>query len=187
MTYLHKTPLRAGLLAFAATSLTLSACATKQDRRGPPPERGERSERPAKSSGTFLQPIAVVFAGMDSNNDKTVSRAELQVGTTAEWATFDRNPSAAYFAQWSLKNLGSTDAMPTFMSFDKDFNGVVTEREFSEQLETSFERLDKNNDGRLERSEMLVAFNAREGQHSRQGGEQGGKKGGRGGGGRPPR
>ena len=186
MTYAPLPAIRAGFLLLAVSALTLSACATKNDRRGPPDrgDRAERGDRPARSSGTFLQPIAVVFAGMDANNDKVISRAEMQGGVSSEWAAFDRSPSAAYFSQWSLKNLGSTDAMPTFLSFDRDFNGVISQGEFAEQLERSFGRMDKNGDGRLERSEMLIAFNAAEGQRSRQGGEQGGRGGGgRGGGG----
>lgn len=182
MTYSKKQLLRSTLVLLTASSLTLSACATKDDRRGPPKDRGDRSAK--RTSGTFLQPIAVVFASMDTNDDKIVSRTEVQSGIKAEWAAFDRSPSAAYFAEWSLKNLGSTDAMPTFLSFDRDFNGVITQTEFSGQLESNFNRMDKNSDGRLERSEMLIAFNAQQGQRSRQGGEKGGGKGGRGGGGK---
>jgi len=189
MTKYSLSSLPLSIFALTLSALTLSACATKDERRGPPPDRGS-SERPAKrKSGTFLQPIAVVFASMDANGDKAISRAELQSGSAAEWAGFDRNPSAAYFAQWSLKNLGSTDAMPTFMSFDRDFNGVITQAEFLGQFESYFERMDKNGDGRLDRSEMLIAFDAPQGQRQRQGGERSGGKGGRGGqgGGRPPR
>lgn len=190
MIFFANKSIRTGLLAIAASSLTLSACATKDDRRGPPPDRGDRAERPAKrTSGTFLQPIAVVFTSMDTNGDKVISRSEMLTGTSAEWSAFGRKPSAAYFAEWSLKNLGSTDAMPTFLSFDRDFNGVVSETEFSEQFTIAFERMDKNGDGQLERSEMLISFDAPQGQRSRQAGEQGRGKGGRGGngGGRPPR
>lgn len=134
-----------------------------------------------------MQPIGAFFIGMDSNQDKVVSTSELRVGTQSEWAGFDRKPSATYFAQWSISNLGSTDAMPTFMSFDKDFSGTITESEFSNQLEQEFQRLDKNRDGNLERSEMIVAFAAPRGEKARKsGGQEKGGKGGRGGG-RPPR
>lgn len=168
--------------------LTLSACATKSDRRGPPPER-QGSDRPGKSSGTFLQPVGGLFLAMDTNRDKIISKAEAQSGIAAEWSSFTKRPSAAYFAQWSIAALGSIDAMPTFMSFDRDFNGVVTEEEFTAQLNRDFDRLDKNKDDALERSEMLIAFEAAQGRRRQQsGGEGGGKKrgGGGNGGGRPP-
>eukprot|EP00919_Chromeraceae_sp_WS-2016_P079491 GHVR01188099.1.p1 GENE.GHVR01188099.1~~GHVR01188099.1.p1 ORF type:complete len:192 (+),score=10.86 GHVR01188099.1:91-666(+) len=174
-----------------ALSFSLSACATKPDRRGPPPDRqgdAERGDRgPAKSSGTFLYPVAGLFIEMDVNKDHVTTLREVQAGATAQWGQFGRNPSAIDFAQWSLVNLGSTDAMPTFMSFDGDFNGVITQAEFSSELEREFERLDKNKDGRLERSEMIVAFAARQGEPSSKGGGGGRKERGQGGGGRPPR
>ena len=175
---------RLSFLTLAAFSLTLSACASKPERRGPPTDQ-QRGERPARASGTFLQPIAVVFAGMDANGDKVISRAEMQSGVTTEWSRFRQKPSAAYFSEWSLKSLGSIEAMPTFLSVDKDFNGVITDSEFTQQFERAFDRMDKDNDGRLERSEMIIAFNAPEGQRAGRGGGDGerGGRGGRGGGG----
>ena len=178
---------RTMMVLLSVLSLSLSACATKSDRRGPPPDRQEQSGKPqgpSKSSGTFMQPIAALFISMDANQDKYVSRSELQSGTASEWAQFERKPSATYFASWSIANLGSTDAMPTFMSFDRDFNGVVSENEFASQLERDFDRIDKNRDDRLERSEMLVAFKAQEGRKSDRGGQ--GERKQRGQGGRPP-
>ena len=184
------------LLLLTATAFVVSACASQPDRRGP--ERGDRSERgergerqQARGSGTFMQPVAALFIGMDSNQDKIVSRSELEAGLSTEWSSFERNPSATYFAEWSNKALGSTDAMPNFLSFDKDFSGVISKDEFANQLTVHFNRMDKNKDGNIERSEMLVAFQARSGE--RRGGAEGGRggrgsgaeggRGGRGGGG----
>lgn len=196
MTQSNTFPVRSLMALLAVASLSLSACATKPDRRGPPSDRQGQAGKPSgekrgpsKSSGTFMQPVSTLFVAMDTNQDKVLTRSELQSGTASEWAQFDRNPSATYFAQWSLKTLGSTDAMPTFMSFDRDFNGVIIEDEFSAQLERDFQRLDKNGDGRLERSEMIVAFQAQQGRRKQSGG-QGERKqrgGGQGGGGRPQR
>lgn len=178
-----KSSLHLSVLTLTAASLTLSACASKPERRGPPQDRG-KSERPAKSSGTFMQPIAALFIGMDTNQDKIISTTEMKLGVQSEWASFDRKPSATYFAQWSVNTLGSTDARPTFMSFDRDFSGTITQSEFTNQLEQEFDRLDKDRDGKLQRSELIVAFAAPQGNRSRKGdGENKGRKGG----GRPPR
>lgn len=193
-----KTPARY-LFLLSAAGLILSACASQPERRGP--DRGGSGERQqARGSGTFMQPIAALFVSMDSNHDKIVSRTELDVGLADEWSSFDRNPSATYFAEWSNKTLGSTDAMPNFLSFDKDFSGVISKDEFTDQFTLHFNRMDKNKDGNVDRSEMLIAFQARFGErrggdaegrrNGRGGGAQGGR-GGRGGGegrrGRPPR
>jgi hypothetical protein len=121
---------------------------------------------------------------MDSNQDKVTSQAEMLTGVQKEWESFDRNPSATAFTNWSLKALGSTDANPTFMSFDRDFNGVVTKPEFTAQFDRLFKDFDKNADGLLDRTEMIVAYQAPMGRAQR-GGESG-QRGGRGGG-RPPR
>ena len=128
---------------------------------------------------------------MDANNDRVTTKAEFVAGVETEWAVFDRSPSALSFADWSEKALGSRDASPTFMSFDRDFNGVISKSEFSTQLDSLFARLDKNGDGAVDRSEMIVAFAAPEGR-GQQGGQRGqrggeGRGGGGGGGGRPPR
>lgn len=126
---------------------------------------------------------------MDTDKDKRVSRAELTQGTAQEWRGFDRNPSAIYFTPWLIENLGAADATPNLMSFDKDFNGVITREEFSQGLDREFTRLDKNRDNSLARSEMIISVSAPQGQRSRKNEDSGGRERGRGQGqgGRPPR
>lgn len=173
----------------------LSACASQPDTQDRRAERGERTEargdrpdRPARTSGTFIQPSALLFATMDSNQDKRITRAEMEAGAKSEWSGFDKNPGAIEFSKWSLETLGSTDAQPTFMSFDQDFNGVVYEAEFMTGLEQAFARMDKNGDNVLDRSEMIVAVQARQGNARGRGGQQGrGGEGQRGQGQRPQR
>lgn len=177
-------------------TLSLSACATKPERGGGGKKGDRQQSQQSRQSGTFLQPISALFISMDSNGDKATSRAEMEAGIQAEWTTFDQNPSAISFSRWSLKNLGSIDAKPSFMRFDADFNSVISEDEFLGQLRNDFDRSDKNKDNRLERSEMIIEFAAPEGRRS-QGGQKGSQEGGRGGrgggrgggggGGRPPR
>lgn len=166
-------------------TLALSACATKPERRGPP--SGERGAgHHAKSSGTFLLPVAALFIDMDTDGDRATTRAEMEQGIQTEWAKFDRSPSAVNFTPWIIKTFGSPNATPNLMSFDHDFNGVVSKDEFSDRIHREFRTLDKNGDGRVERSEMLVAFAAPQGERSRQGGDSGRSKRGQGGG-RPPK
>lgn len=176
-------------------AITLSACASSQsERRERPSERAAGQDRPTRTSGTFMPPSAILFATMDSNQDKRVSRAEMQAGAKAEWGKFETNPSAIQFTKWSVETLGSTDAAPTFMSFDKDFNNVIYETEFMDGIERAFTQLDKNRDGIIERAEMIVAFRAPQGQGRQGSGREGGGQRGSGqrgsgqrGGGRPQR
>jgi|GEM_PF-790173 len=178
-------------LAAVLICMSLSACATQSDRRGKPDrqDRQERGQKPSsRASGTFVKPIGLLMGGMDLNNDAITTRAELRSGIESEWSQFAQAPSAIGFANWSVTKLGSTDAFPTFMMFDRNMDGVISKQEFSTRLEADFTRSDKNSDGQLERSEMLVAFNAPQGR-SGEGRKSGGEKGGRGGkgGGRPQR
>ena len=169
---LSMTSLRLAALLLVASGFTLTACASNSDQSRERGDRGELGQRQARTSGTFLQPAAVLFAGMDLNNDKIISRDEMLTGAKSEWGNFDRNPSATNFAAWSVKTLGSTDANPTFMSFDRDFNQVITETEFSAQIERLFTQYDKNKDGSLERAEMVIAFQAPSGRRGQGGGGQ---------------
>lgn len=182
---------RRNILLASAAALLVTACASQPERRGPGQGQGERGDRPAQSrqSGVFLQPISALFIAMDSDKDKVTSRAEMESGVQMEWASFDRAPSAIVFAQWSVETLGSSDANPSFLRFDRDFNGVITEAEFKSEFERSFDRADKDKNGRIERSEMTVEFAAQQGRRNQGSGEGGGRgqRGGGGGGGRPPR
>lgn len=164
-------------------TLLLAGCATA-DR---PAERPDRPDRGVRQSGTFVLPVGLFLSSLDKDSDKRVSRAELDAGITAEWAQFDRSVSAIGLSQWSIDTLGSTDAMPTFLSFDRDFNGVVSEDEFTKKMTAEFTRLDQDKDGFVSRSEMIISFAAPEGraQSSRQ--DKKGQGGGREQGGRPPR
>lgn len=177
------------ILALVTMSL-LSACSSSPDRRGPPPDQQTRGGGKVRTSGVFIKPIGLLFVSMDENKDAILSRPELGVGIAQEWSSFNGKTSAAYFSAWSQKSLGSTDARPTFLSFDADLNGVVTELEFADRLRREFSDMDKNSDNQLTRDEMLVIFEAPQAQQ-RRGSEERGRGGsgqrGEGGGGRPPR
>lgn len=180
MTYLSLFSAKTGICLIAIAGLSLSACASKP-KRGGPPQDGARG--PAKTSGTFARPIGFLFSDMDMDGNAVITRAELSEGIAAEWSTFDNNPGGAVFNQWALRKLGSTDAMPTFMAFDDDFNGVITKSEFEHRLNDEFTRLDKNSDGRVTRSELIQSVAAPQGraQQERVRGEGGGRgKGGKG-------
>jgi len=172
--------MRAVFAASLLAALVVSACTTKPDRKGPPPD-GARSGQQPRSSGTFLHPVAALFVSMDLNNDKTTSRTELSEGIALEWASFDRNPSQIYYMDWATDTLGNADAMPNFISFDRNLDGVITQAEFSERIEQRFDALDKDKDGNLLRSEMIVAIAPRQSQSGQSGRQESGSRGGRGG------
>lgn len=136
------------------------------------PKRGQGGSNQITAVSTH--PVGLYFVGHDANDDGVTSRAELDAGIKKDWAKFDRNPSATQFQSWTTKAFGSSSAMPTFLSFDTNMNGVITQSEFETRLVEEFNRLDKNGDGNIARSELI--FNVRQrGSESRSQGERGGE------------
>lgn len=176
------TSLTAPLIILALAGLT--ACASGPKRGGGGGQGGGN-----QIAAVSTHPVGLYFVGLDANDDGLTSRAELDAGIKADFAKFGRNPSATQFRGWTVKSFGSSSAMPTFLSFDSNLNGVVTESEFETRLVGEFNRLDKNDDGNIARSELI--FNVQQRQRgSRTDGERGGEgrpQGGGQGGGRPPR
>ncbi len=164
---------------FALLALALTACASgpeKGPRRG-----GERGGGDAGFEGYAAQPVTLLFAGMDQNQDLRIEGEELLAGINREWIRLSSAPSigALEFGRWAESALGSADALPSFISFDRDLNGRLTELEFDDRLRAEFADLDKNKDGVLERTELV--FRVTRPSRGEQGGQQGGQQGGRGG------
>lgn len=158
----------------------LTACASGPKRGGGSGQGGNN-----QIAAVSTHPVGLYFVGLDANDDGLTSRTELDAGIKADFAKFGRNPSATQFQGWTVKAFGSSSAMPTFLSFDSNMNGVVTESEFETRLIGEFNRLDKNGDGNIARSELI--FNV---QQRQRGSQTNGERGGEGrpqGGGRPPR
>lgn len=166
-------------------SLLLSACASGPDRR---PQRGEgRSGGEPSFEGYAAKPIALLFAGMDTNGDLQTSGAELIDGIAIEWTRIASKPAigALEFGTWAEIALGSREALPSFISFDRDLNGRLSELEFDDRMRAEFAQLDKNTDGVLERSEL--AFRIARQNRDQQGGQQQQQRGGQDGRRPPPR
>lgn len=140
----------------AITALVgLTACASGPKRGGAQGQGGS-----PQTTAVSTHPIGLYFVEHDANQDRSTSREELDAGLKKDWATFDRNPSAALFQNWTREAFGSSSAMPTFLSFDSNLNGVVSQSEFETRLISEFNRLDRNGDGAIARSELI--FNIRQ-------------------------
>lgn len=161
-----------------AALVCLTACASG-------PKRGSSQGGGAQISAVSTHPVGLYFVGHDTNDDGLTSRAELDAGIAKDWKKFDRNPSATQFQSWTTKAFGSSAAMPTFLSFDSNMNGVVTKSEFETRLVGEFNRLDKNGDGNIARSELI--FNVQQRRGNERSETERGSGEGRQQGGRPPR
>jgi hypothetical protein len=139
-------------------------------------------------------PIALMLTAADANHDLNVSSAEASAAFDAEWTHADANAdgkvSGFEFEAWSLAVLGGPESEPTRIALDPDLDGAVTPAEFKTRLGEIFSAMDRNHDGSLSRSELLVKPQLRmRNDGPRGGGPPGGRPpggGGRGpGGGRP--
>lgn len=140
-------------------ALFLSACASGSgsDRRILTPQDNLRSG----GSIAAVRPIGLLFASMDTDGQTGLSRAELETGIEKEWAVLNSGAkvSAIDYGNWASSVMGSSEVMPNFLSFDSDFNGGLTKKEFRNGLIREFERADKNQDGLVSREESVYLIN----------------------------
>lgn len=173
------------LLTSSIVFLMFTACASQPERCGPlPGERGGTAG--ANYTGMAVKPIGLFFATMDRDQDAIVDPVELDLGVTYEWdrLSSDDYASALDFEAWSLIALGSKNTLPSFIAFDHDLDGRLTQEDFSKRMRFEFDRLDVDNSGTLDRSELLFRI-SRPSRDSRGSGQEGRSRGGGEGRGRP--
>lgn len=142
--------------------------------------RGERIRGPITSVGSG----AMLFATFDTNADYKINTVELAAGRTEAFNAADKDKSKSLslfeLEDWREAALGSLDAAPGNLAFDKDFDQRVTRDEFDYALNFAFNAADKNKDTILEFSEMVKVFEMpRRG--ARENGEGAGNRANRGG------
>lgn len=120
--------------------------------------RGERIKGPITSIGAG----AMLFASFDKNADYKINTAELTAGleTAFKSADKDRSKTLSLFEleDWRVAALGSLDAAPGNLAFDKDYDQRVTAAEFEYALNFVFKAGDKDDNGVLEFSEVVKVF-----------------------------
>jgi len=120
--------------------------------------RGEHVSGPI----TAISAGALVFAGFDKNTDYKITAQELAAGLTTAFKTADKDKSKTLslfeLEDWREAALGSLDAAPGTLAFDKDFDQRVTRSEFDHALTFVFKTGDKNDDGILELKELVKVF-----------------------------
>ena len=147
-------------------------------------ERGERIKGPI----TSISPAALLFASFDKNSDYAIDDSEYAAGLTASFEKADKDASGTLslfeLEDWRKASLGSLDARPGNISFDKDFDLRVSKAEFEKAFSYIQKRNDKDSDGIISFEEMVRVFEMprRSRSESGNGGRRAG--GGRAGGGR---
>lgn len=153
---------RSAVFAAALLALAAPGCASQPGPGGPRggPEGG--GPRFAFPDGKVARPAAVLFAGMDADQDRLVSAEEALDGIDAEWVRADADAngvvSAFELEDWAAEALGDRDATPGRIAFDRDLDGSISEVEFKTRLGEEFARFDADGDRSLRRAELLTAL-----------------------------
>ena len=180
----------AATMAVAVFALVGCASSPEPD---PAQRRGGAPGAVTNFSGIAAAPLGILFTSFDANSDRLIDGDELRTGIDEEWTAIEavNGTTPLGYKVWQRDALGSENAFPAFLSFDRNLDNEMTKTEFDEAIRQEFASLDANKDGQLQRSELLI--NSRRPQRGQQGGPQGGRgrqggQGGRGGGGRggPP-
>lgn len=120
--------------------------------------RGERIKGPITSVGAG----AMLFASFDKNADYKINAAEFATGLTTAFKAADKDRSTTLslfeLEDWRVAALGSLDAAPGNLAFDKDYDQRVTRAEFDYALNFVFKAGDKDDDGVLEFAELVKVF-----------------------------
>ena len=121
-------------------------------------ERGERIRGPI----TSIKPAGLLFASFDKNADYSVDKNEFVSGQAASFqrADTDKSGSLSLFEleDWRKAALGSLDAAPANLAFDKNYDQRVTSDEFNKALDYVYNISDKDGDSTLSFEEMVRVF-----------------------------
>lgn len=105
-------------------------------------------------------PVAVMIAGFDSDGDTRVTRAEFEAGVERSFRSGDRNGdgliSLLELGPWSEAWLGNAYALPGQYDLDSDGDDKISPAEFRAEFARRFDAMDKDRDGVLVRSELIV-------------------------------
>ena len=108
----------------------------------------------------IAMPVGLFLTSLDTNHDIQVSRAEVNEGVVASFVAGDKDGneqlSPIEFEDWSRTYLGSINAVPYRLHFDRDQDARISLSEFTMTFEDIRQRLDTDRDGMLARAELLV-------------------------------
>lgn len=154
-------------LSMAAAIIALPFAVSAADQINDEPElipNKRLEQRGTRISGpiTSITAAGLLFATFDKNGNYRTDENELSLGISASFKTADSDQSGTLslfeLEDWREMALGSLDAAPGNISFDKDYDQRVTPAEFDHALNYVFKANDKNEDGTLTFEEMVRVF-----------------------------
>ena len=123
----------------------------------PPIGNGPNGQPPATM---VVEPVAMMIAACDTDNDGKTTRAELVQCVTKSFDAIDtgHKGSIGYidYSDWALKWLGDRNALPSPFTVDSDGDNRITLTELQAEFGTLFTRFDTDKDGAITRAELLT-------------------------------
>lgn len=106
------------------------------------------------------RPVALMIAAFDSDGDGVVTRVEYDAGIERSFRHGDQDSDGSMslieLGNWALHWLGDRGAIPGQYDFDRDGDDRVSEAEYKTEFARRFLELDRNRDGLLVRSELIL-------------------------------
>lgn len=138
---------------------TVSACASSQSSRN-------QSRAEAQPAFHFAKPVSLVLISFDSNDDRSISRDELNAGLDREWQLVTANTEKNFlgpidFGKWVTASFGSDDLQFSHFTVDINANGSISEDEFDAALIKEFDKADADSNGVVSRAELVSEFSPR--------------------------
>ena len=160
-------PITAAALA-ATLAIVIGAAVSAQDTRVMLPVQLGTQGSPAIANGSsgqppatmVVEPVAMMIAACDADNDGKTTRAELVQCVTKSFDAIDtgHKGSIGYidYSDWALKWLGDRNALPSPFTVDSDGDNRITIIELQAEFTTLFTRFDTDRDGAVTRAELLT-------------------------------
>lgn len=141
--------------------LALTACASQTEISTPSLGSHNSTMTLQDLNGSQIaMPVGLLLTSLDTDRDMRISRLEVLEGVTEGFAASDTDGndylSPIEFEAWSRTYLGSVNAMPYRLHFDRDQDAKVSLREFTVTFDDIRQRLDTNQDEALVRAELLI-------------------------------
>lgn len=106
------------------------------------------------------QPVALMIAGFDGDGDGVVTRAEYDAGVERTFRQGDADKDGALslieLGNWAEHWLGNRGAIPGQYDLDRDGDDRVSLSEYQTEFARRFLELDRDRNGVLTRSELIL-------------------------------
>jgi hypothetical protein len=101
----------------------------------------------------------LMLVSFDTNQDLSVSMAEVEAGIDREFRRADANQDGSLqpieFQNWSNLVLGGVQLGPFRLDFDRNVDNVITREEFEAEIRARAQEYDSDENGAVSRGEFI--------------------------------